>query len=74
MTSVSCPICGKPLPSGADPSAAPFCSVRCRQIDLGRWLGERYRIAPRVSSPDSEEPIETHPVSCTSEEPKVGKR
>ena len=67
MPSVSCPICGKPLSSGADPSAAPFCSVRCRQIDLGRWLGERYRIGTaQVSSPDSEELIETHPASRTS--------
>jgi endogenous inhibitor of DNA gyrase (YacG/DUF329 family) len=24
----------------------PFCSSRCRLIDLGRWLGEEYRIAP----------------------------
>jgi endogenous inhibitor of DNA gyrase (YacG/DUF329 family) len=23
----------------------PFCSVKCRLIDLGRWLGEDYRIA-----------------------------
>jgi endogenous inhibitor of DNA gyrase (YacG/DUF329 family) len=22
----------------------PFCSARCRTIDLGRWLGEKYRI------------------------------
>jgi endogenous inhibitor of DNA gyrase (YacG/DUF329 family) len=35
-----CPICGKP-------SAAPhrpFCSARCRLLDLGRWLGGDYRI------------------------------
>jgi endogenous inhibitor of DNA gyrase (YacG/DUF329 family) len=24
----------------------PFCSPRCRLIDLGRWLGEDYRMAP----------------------------
>jgi uncharacterized protein len=23
----------------------PFCSSRCRLIDLGRWLGENYRVA-----------------------------
>ncbi len=36
-----CPICGKP------PTAEhrPFCSARCKQVDLGRWLGEGYRIA-----------------------------
>jgi uncharacterized protein len=25
----------------------PFCSLTCRLIDLGRWLDERYRVAPR---------------------------
>jgi endogenous inhibitor of DNA gyrase (YacG/DUF329 family) len=38
----SCPICKK----NADPSPSnphrPFCSVRCRQVDLGRWLAEDY--------------------------------
>jgi endogenous inhibitor of DNA gyrase (YacG/DUF329 family) len=28
----------------ADWPAFPFCSERCRTIDLGRWLGERYRL------------------------------
>jgi len=35
-----CPICAKP----AEPGFAPFCSARCKQIDLGRWLGETYVI------------------------------
>lgn len=35
-----CPICGKP----ARPETKPFCSTRCADIDLGRWLGERYVI------------------------------
>jgi endogenous inhibitor of DNA gyrase (YacG/DUF329 family) len=26
----------------------PFCSTRCRLIDLGRWLGEKYRIHPQA--------------------------
>lgn len=36
-----CPICQKPVV----PKYRPFCSQRCQQIDLGRWLGENYRIA-----------------------------
>jgi hypothetical protein len=36
----SCPICGKP----ALQAQRPFCSNRCRDIDLGRWLKEGYRI------------------------------
>ena len=35
-----CPICGRPR----DPSHRPFCSKRCAEIDLGRWLKESYRV------------------------------
>ena len=35
-----CPICGKP----ANHDYRPFCSKRCADIDLGRWLGETYRV------------------------------
>ena len=35
-----CPICGKP----AVADHIPFCSVKCADIDLGRWLGGGYRI------------------------------
>ena len=37
---MSCPICGKPV--AAD--YRPFCSRRCADVDLGRWLTESYRI------------------------------
>ena len=36
----ACPICGKP----ANPDMRPFCSKRCADIDLHRWLGEGYRL------------------------------
>jgi endogenous inhibitor of DNA gyrase (YacG/DUF329 family) len=42
-----CPICGKP----ATPQHRPFCSARCAQIDLGRWLKGNYRI-PTEEAPD----------------------
>ena len=35
-----CPICGKP----ATVRDRPFCSPRCAQIDLGRWLNGNYAI------------------------------
>ena len=38
-----CPICGKP----PVPDSRPFCSERCRQVDLGRWLTGSYVIAAR---------------------------
>jgi len=48
MIKVRCPIC-KRLMQGQGPKEwpdFPFCSRRCRLIDLGRWLGEEYRVAP----------------------------
>ena len=42
-----CPICGKP----PTPQYRPFCSARCAQIDLGRWLKGNYRI-PTEEGPD----------------------
>jgi len=35
-----CPICGKPVTR----IHRPFCSARCRNIDLGRWLRGVYRV------------------------------
>jgi len=35
-----CPICRKP----ALPKFRPFCSARCADIDLGRWIGGDYRV------------------------------
>ena len=41
-----CPICARTFEVGTldDLPTFPFCSERCRLIDLGRWLGEEYRI------------------------------
>lgn len=68
-----CPICGRPV----DPNsslAMPFCSLRCRQIDLARWLGEHYRVPGPMQEPETEEsPAEpssaTHP-DAPQEHPK----
>lgn len=41
-----CLICETPMPGNwADYPDYPFCSKRCRMIDLGRWLGESYRVS-----------------------------
>jgi uncharacterized protein len=41
-----CPICKKPVdePKPGEKSFFPFCSERCKLIDLGRWLGGKYQI------------------------------
>jgi uncharacterized protein len=41
MPDLRCPVCDRPIDPDK-PAALPFCSDRCKQIDLGRWLGERY--------------------------------
>jgi uncharacterized protein len=38
-----CPVCGKP----AGPATPPFCSPRCRDVDLHRWLSNSYVIPGR---------------------------
>ncbi len=54
MNKVRCPICDAAMPGGqADYPDYPFCSRRCRTIDLGRWLGEGYRIADK-DAPDED--------------------
>jgi endogenous inhibitor of DNA gyrase (YacG/DUF329 family) len=42
---VNCPTCGKPVTWDADSKWRPFCSERCRLIDLGEWANESFRIS-----------------------------
>ena len=48
-----CPICDRPAAPRAENTAFPFCSPRCKQVELGKWLNEEYRL-PAVESPDDE--------------------
>ena len=45
-----CPTCGT-LTMAKDPEF-PFCSGRCRVIDLGKWASEAYRISSPVHDPE----------------------
>lgn len=45
MAKVKCPTCGKPVPWNEAHPFRPFCSERCKQIDLGAWAAEQYRVA-----------------------------
>ena len=40
-----CPICNKVLPSDERTGPFPFCSGRCKKLDLYRWFNEEYRIS-----------------------------
>ena len=41
-SAMQCPICQREFDPAQPLAAKPFCSERCRLIDLGRWLGEEY--------------------------------
>jgi endogenous inhibitor of DNA gyrase (YacG/DUF329 family) len=59
MIKVSCPVCGKQLEgqSLAELPDFPFCSKRCKLIDLGRWLDGTYALAPEED--EETDPSET---------------
>ncbi len=44
MATVRCPQCGRPVPWSPESPFRPFCSDRCRLIDLGAWLTEQHKI------------------------------
>lgn len=50
----SCPICGKKVEFRGN-EFRPFCSERCKLIDLGNWIEECYRV------PGPELPLEPEP-------------
>ena len=45
-----CPVCEKAFPAGVEPglSSFPFCSDRCRKVDLLRWCDGRYAIVEEI--------------------------
>ena len=59
MPTLECPTCHKTVtvPHKEDAPYRPFCSQRCKLVDLGRWLDGTYTI----SEPASPEELEGHP-------------
>lgn len=53
MSAARCPICGKPT----DAEQRPFCSPRCKAVDLGRWFSEDYKL-PMSDEASDEAPDE----------------
>jgi len=49
---VKCPTCKRSVELGTE--WFPFCSERCRLIDLGRWADEEYRIPVENEAPGAE--------------------
>ena len=46
-----CPVCGKPR----SPEHAPFCSTRCKDRDLVRWLDDGYTVPGPPAEPPAED-------------------
>lgn len=55
-TKTSCPICR--TPTFEDAQQYPFCSPRCKTIDLGRWADESYKITRPLEHRDLEEGVD----------------
>lgn len=56
---MSCPVCGKPVLS--DNPEKPFCSERCRTIDLGNWASGQYVISVPLDPEEMEDLVESDP-------------
>lgn len=46
---IKCPICGTESDFFAQP-IGPFCSGRCKMVDLGKWLNEEYKISEPITA------------------------
>lgn len=53
VSSKTCPICGKPTQE----AFKPFCSKRCRDVDLNRWLSGVYSVPVKEEENEDEMPI-----------------
>ena len=51
---VKCPTCGKEIEWNTAQAWRPFCSERCRLIDLGEWATESYRIPDTQKLPEEQ--------------------
>jgi len=55
---VPCPRCGALAPFAPANPWRPFCSERCKVIDLGAWASESYLVAGRAQGDPEKEPTE----------------
>jgi uncharacterized protein len=49
---IDCPECGKKFVVPDDFPSRPFCSPRCKKLDLAKWFDEEYRIAGQAGVDD----------------------
>ena len=56
---VACPRCGAPVVWDAAAKFRPFCSERCKLIDLGAWASESYRVPVQETA----DPLDERPAA-----------
>jgi endogenous inhibitor of DNA gyrase (YacG/DUF329 family) len=56
LRTVACPTCGTPVEWTKESRFRPFCSERCRLIDLGAWAAESYRVPVDEKKPATGDP------------------
>ncbi len=61
VTIVKCPTCRRDVPWSEAAAYRPFCSERCRLIDLGAWLTEQRAIADTNDGVDEDTPPPQEP-------------
>lgn len=54
---IACPACGKDAVWAKDNPWRPFCSERCKLIDLGAWADESYRVPDTERKPEDGEDL-----------------
>ena len=57
---VPCPSCRKPALYGEQNPWRPFCSQRCRNVDLGAWASEQFRVPAETTPHDDDAPAPGH--------------
>jgi len=67
LNSMRCPTCKSDF-DPATTTTLPFCSERCRTIDLGRWLGEEHSL-PNFPDPEDDEKPENPTIDNHSSSP-----
>ena len=63
-----CPGCGKALAEAVE--TVPFCSPRCRDVDLGHWFLESYRVSRAIDPENDQEELQAALDSAVEDESK----
>jgi endogenous inhibitor of DNA gyrase (YacG/DUF329 family) len=68
-TKISCPQCSKSLIWSTDNPFRPFCSERCKLLDLGAWASESYQIPVELT--EDEDDFSTSMIELENYKPPV---